>query len=106
MTSHFARSKKGRGGRRSLPYAFTEHGALMLANVLKSKAAVHTSIQVVKAFIRLREMVAGHEKLAQKIQLMEKKYDSQFKVVFEAIRQLIEPPLTKKRQIGFNSKLK
>lgn len=85
-----------------LPYAFTEHGAIMLANVLRSPRAVQASIHVVRAFIRLREMLAGHKEFAQKLAQMEKKYDAQFKIVFDAIRQLMEPPpLPPKRRIGF-----
>ena len=74
----------------------------MLANVLKSPKAVLASIQVVKAFIRLREMLSGNKELAQKLEQLEKKYDSQFKVVFDAIRQLMTPPPhPPKRRIGF-----
>jgi hypothetical protein len=84
------------------PYAFTEHGAIMVANVLNSPVAVHTSIQVVRAFIRLREIMAAHKDLAQKLEQMEKKYDRQFKVVFDAIRELMAPPISSsKPQIGF-----
>lgn len=85
-----------------LPRAFTEHGAMMLANVLKSLRAVQASIQVVRAFIRLREMLLSHKELAQKLNQLEKKYDSQFRIVFDAIRQLMEPPPEKpKRPMGF-----
>jgi hypothetical protein len=84
------------------PYAFTEHGAVMVANVLNSPVAVHASIQVVRAFIKLREIAATHKDLAQKLEQMEKKYDQQFKVVFDAIRELMAPPLpASRRQIGF-----
>jgi len=88
-----------------LPFAFTEHGALMLANVLNSPKAVRVSVQIVRTFIRLREILATHKDLARKLEEMEKKYDRQFKVVFEAIRQLISTPNSvqekPKRQIGF-----
>lgn len=84
-----------------LPYAFTEHGAIMLATVLNSPVAVHASIQVVRAFIRLRQMLASNVELARKLDALEKKYDEQFKVVFEAIRQLMTPPVLKKKKIGF-----
>jgi hypothetical protein len=87
----------------SLPYAFTEHGALMLASVLNSPTAVAASIQIVRAFIRLRETVAAHRELARKIDKLEKKYDGQFKVVFEALRQVMAPPALKIRRIGFRS---
>jgi len=92
------------GGRRYLPYAFTEHGALMLANVLNSERAAQTSVQVVRAFVRLRQMLASNAELARKLAAMEKKYDAQFKVVFEAIRQLMSPPAKPKREIGFHAK--
>ncbi len=85
----------------NLPYAFTEHGAIMLATVLNSPIAVHASIQVVRAFVRLRKMIASNKELALKIEELEKKYDEQFKVVFEAIRELMTPQEPKRRRIGF-----
>jgi phage regulator Rha-like protein len=97
-------SKEGRGGRRYLPYVFTEHGALMLANVLNSERAAQTSVQVVRAFVRLRQMLATNAELARKVEALEKKYDAQFKVVFDAIRQLMFPPDKPKREIGFHVK--
>ncbi|MBI4468853.1 MAG: ORF6N domain-containing protein [Acidobacteria bacterium] len=103
LRSQIATSKAGRGGRRTLPYAFTEHGAVMLASVLSSPIAVQASIQVVRAFVRLREILATHKELARKMDAMEKKYDTQFKVVFDAIRQLMAPPVSKRRPIGFRS---
>ena len=84
-----------------LPSAFTEHRALMLANVLNSKRAVQVSLQIVRTFVRLRQMLASNEGLSRKLEALEKKYDSQFKVVFEAIRQLLQPAEKPKRQIGF-----
>ena len=84
------------------PYAFTEHGAVMLANVLNSPQAVHASIQVVRAFIKIRGMLVAHEDLARKVEALEKKYDIQFSAVFDAIRQLMTPPKPKKDQIGFH----
>ena len=75
-----------------MPYAFTEHGALMLANVLNSERAAQTSVQVVRAFVRLRQMLASNAELARKLAALENKYDAQFKVVFDAIRQLMSPP--------------
>ncbi|MGI8838433.1 MAG: ORF6N domain-containing protein [Pyrinomonadaceae bacterium] len=100
----FATSKGGRGGRRKLPLVFTEHGAIMAANVLNSKRAVKTSVQVVRAFVRLRRMLVSNAELARKLEELEKKYDAQFKVVFDAIRQLMTPPEAKRRQIGFHAK--
>ena len=85
-----------------VPYAFTEHGAVMVANVLNSPVAVHASIHVVRAFIRLREIMATHKDLVQKLKQMEKKYDRKFRVVFDAIRELMVPPISSAgRQIGF-----
>lgn len=100
----FATSKGGRGGRRKLPLVFTEHGAIMAANVLNSKRAVKTSVQVVRAFVRLRRMLVSNAELARKLEELEKKYDAQFKVVFDAIRQLMTPPEPKRKQIGFQAK--
>jgi len=84
-----------------LPVAFTEHGALMLANVLKSAKAVGMSIEVVRAFIRMREAMTHQRDLATKLDALERKYDRQFKVVFDAIRALMEPPTKRRRRIGF-----
>ncbi len=86
---------------RFLPWVFTEHGAIMAATVLNSKQAVAMSVYVVRTFIHLRQMLATHKDLARKLEEMEKKYDSQFKGVFDAIRQLMTPPEPKKRKIGF-----
>jgi hypothetical protein len=87
------------------PYAFTEHGALMLANVLNSERAAQTSVQVVRAFVRLRQMLASNAGLARKLDALEKKYDRQFKVVFDTIRRLMAPPPeTRDREIGFHVK--
>jgi hypothetical protein len=94
-------TSKGRGGRRKLPIAFTEHGAIMAANVLSSKTAVEASVQVVRAFIRLRQMLTSNAELARKVSNLEQRYDSQFRVVFDAIRQLMTPPEPKRKQIGF-----
>ena len=104
LISQFAISNLGRGGRRKLPYAFTEHGAIMAANVLNSERSVQASVQVVRAFIKLREMLASNVELARKLDQLEQKYDRQFKIVFDAIRQLMTPPTSKPRQIGFRPK--
>jgi len=86
----------------SLPYAFSEHGAIMAANVLNSPRAVKMSVHVVRAFVRLREMIASHKDLVKRLDELEERYDEQFKVVFDAIRQLMPPsPATPKRKIGF-----
>lgn len=91
-----------RGGRRYAPYVFTEQGVAMLSSVLKSKRAVQVNIAIMRAFVELREMLGSHKDLARKLEAMEKKYDSQFKIVFDAIRELMKPPETPaRRKIGF-----
>jgi hypothetical protein len=95
-------TSKGRGGRRYLPYAFTEQGVAMLSSVLKSNRAVLVNIEIMRAFVRLRQLLASHADLARKMDALEKRYDAQFKVVFDAIRQLMAPPPdTKRGKIGF-----
>jgi hypothetical protein len=96
-------STSGHGGRRYAPYAFTEHGVAMLSAVLRSPRAVQVSIEIVRAFVRLREMLAGNADLARRVAALEKKYDAQFKVVFDAIRELMTPPARPPRRIGFRS---
>lgn len=92
------------GGARYLPYAFTELGVAMLSSVLRSEQAIKVNIQIMRAFTRLREMVITHKDLKRKIEEMEKKYDIQFKIVFDAIRKLLSPPQIQKpkKPIGFN----
>jgi len=103
----FATSKKGRGGPRYLPHAFTQEGVAMLSGVLRSRRAVQANILIMRAFIKLRQMVATNELIRQKIEELEKKYekhDKQFKLVFEALRDLLNPPAgSKKKPIGFHS---
>ena len=89
------------GGRRYPPYAFTEQGVAMLSSVLRSQRAIQVNIEIMRAFIRLRKMLATHAELARKLDALEKKYDAQFKQVFDAIRQLMAPPEPKRRTIGF-----
>ena len=106
LISQFATSSSRWGGRRKLPLAFTEDGAVMAATVLNSPIAVAASIQVVRAFVRLREILATHKDLARKLDELERKlgaHDEKFQLVFEAIRQLmLPPPDTKKKQkFGF-----
>lgn len=84
-----------------LPYAFTEQGVAMLSSVLKSKRAIQANIEIMRAFVRLKEMVSNHQELAKKLADLEKKYDTQFKVVFDAIRQLMIPGPPSKVKIGF-----
>ena len=97
---HFGTSSDW-GGRRYRPYAFTEQGVAMLSSVLRSRRAIQVNIEIMRAFIRLRQMLASHVDLARKLDALEKKYDAQFKQVFEAIRQLMIPPEPKRRPIGF-----
>ncbi|MDQ1336421.1 MAG: hypothetical protein QG552_3371, partial [Thermodesulfobacteriota bacterium] len=89
------------GGRRYPPYGFTEQGVAMLSSVLNSPRAIQVNIEIMRAFIRLRRMMASHAELARKLENLEKKYDVQFKVVFDAIRKLMAPPESKRRRIGF-----
>jgi len=84
-----------------LPFAFTEQGVAMLSSVLRSPRAVKVNIEIMRAFVRLRQLLATHVDLAHKLEKLEKKYDSQFKVVFEALRQLMTPPPALTKQIGF-----
>ncbi|HLA11805.1 MAG TPA: ORF6N domain-containing protein [Pyrinomonadaceae bacterium] len=97
-------TSRSHGGRRYLPYAFTEHGAIMAANVLNSEQAVRASVEVVRAFVRLRQMLSSNAEFAKKLEELERKYDRQFKVVFDAIRQLMTPLEPKRKQIGFHAK--
>lgn len=85
-------SNTGRGGRRYKPYAFTEYGVAMLSSVLKSKKAILVNIEIMRAFGRLRAIIAGNRELAHKLAELEKKYDNQFKVVFQVINQLMSSP--------------
>ena len=94
-------TSNGRGGRRYRPYAFTEQGVAMLSSVLQSKRAVQVNIEIMRAFARLRRMLASNEELARKLAALERKYDAQFKIVFDAIRELMTPPTPKRRRIGF-----
>jgi hypothetical protein len=94
-------TSNGRGGRRYMPYAFTEHGAIMAATVLNSPQAVQMSVGVVRAFVKLRRMALSVEGLARKVDELERKYDKQFKVVFDAVRRLMNPPEPPRNRIGF-----
>jgi len=105
LMSQFVTSS-GHGGRRKLPWAFTEHGALMLASVLNSEVAVQASVRVVRAFVKLREMIAANAQLAAKLEELERRLDSHDKAIvdlFAALKRLLEPPAPpKKREIGFH----
>ncbi|MBI2092612.1 MAG: ORF6N domain-containing protein [Deltaproteobacteria bacterium] len=98
LRSQFVTSRL-HGGRRYLPYAFTEQGVAMLSSVLNSKRAVHVNIEIMRAFVRLREILATHKELAHKLNELESKYDDQFKIVFEAIRRLMLPQQLRRRSV-------
>ena len=100
LISHFVISKR-RGGTRKLPFAFTEHGILMLSSVLNSERAIQVNIQIMRTFTKLHELMMEHLDLRQKIEEMEKKYDHQFKVVFRTVKELLKPSQKPKRPIGF-----
>jgi len=89
------------GLRRAMPYAFTEQGVAMLSGVLNSQRAVQVNIAIMRAFVKLREMISSNKELAKKLLELEKKYDMQFKVVFDAIRELMKHPEPKEKKIGF-----
>jgi phage regulator Rha-like protein len=102
--SQFATGSQKHRDPRFLPFAFTEHGALMAANVLNSQQAVEMSVLVVRAFVRMRHVLATHKDLAQKLAALERRvgtHDKQMQVIFEAIRQLMTPPVTRRKPIGF-----
>lgn len=108
LKSHFATSSSPHGGRRTLPYAFTEHGAIMASNILRSEEAVRMSVFVVRAFVKLREMVSANEKLASQLAKLEKRIDRHDGIIVEIVRtmqQLVDSPKDdrKQRRIGFIS---
>jgi len=106
LKSHFAISSAGWGGRRSLPNAFTEHGAIMAASVLNTAKAIEVSVYVVRAFVRIREYLASHKQLAQKLAELERKigtHDQAIQSLMDAIHRLMAPPVHKRRQIGFHA---
>ena len=105
LRSQTVTSKRGRGGRRHAPYAFTEQGVAMLSSVLRSKRAVMVNIQIMRAFVKLHEMLATHRELARKLAQLEKRiegHDEEITAIFEAIRQLMEPPEKSTKRIGFH----
>jgi hypothetical protein len=104
LRSQFATSKIGRGGRRFLPYAFTEHGAIMAATVLNSQAAVETSVFVVRAFVRLREMLEANKEFAERIEELEKHletHDLTIQEIINVVNKLMNPPRSRRSKIGF-----
>jgi len=99
LRSQFATSK--RGGRRYPPYAFTEQGIAMLSSVLHSQRAIKVNIAIMRAFVKLRELLLTNKEFTRKLQKMEAKYDKQFRIVFEVLQQLMEPPNKPRKEIGF-----
>ena len=97
----FQNGSSSYGGRRYAPYVFTEQGVAMLSAVLKSKRAVAVSIQIVRTFVKLREILSTHKQLREKVELMEDKYDKSFKVVFQMIARLMKEDTQPKKRIGF-----
>jgi hypothetical protein len=102
LRSQFATLKSRRGQHRKyLPYAFTEQGVAMLSGILNSERAILVNIEIMRTFVKLRQMLASNKELAKRLDELEEKYDTQFKVVFDAIRELMTPPEPKRRRIGF-----
>ncbi len=102
LRSQIATLKPAPGSHRKyLPYAFTEQGVAMLSSVLRSRRAIDVNVEIMRAFVRLRQMLASNAELARKLDALEKRYDAQFKIVFDAIRQLMTPSVPKRRRIGF-----
>ena len=104
LRSQIVTSKSGRGGRRYLPYVFTEEGVAMLSSVLHSERAIQMNVAIMRAFVKLRGVISAHKELAQKLFELEQrieKHDEHIRAIFEAIRQLMQPPEKPKRQIGF-----
>lgn len=97
-------SNKGRGGRRYLPYVFTEQGVAMLSSVLNSERSILVNIEIMRAFVKLRQLLASNAELSRQLAELESKYDKQFKVVFDAIRQLMATPVRGRKEIGFRSR--
>jgi hypothetical protein len=105
LRSQFVTSKRRRGGRRYLPYVFTEQGIAMLSSVLGSRRAIKVNIEIMRTFVRLRKMISYHKELAGRLDKLEKRYDVKFRIVFIAIRKLMESrPIPLRRRIGFHTK--
>jgi hypothetical protein len=102
--SQFVISKADRTGLRHPPMAFTEQGVAMLSSVLRSKRAVSVNIEIMRAFVKLRQMLASNAELARRLEELESKYDKQFGIVFDAIRQLVTTPVRDRKEIGFRSR--
>ena len=101
LRSQIATSNPGRGGRRYAPYVFTEQGVAMLSSVLRSERAVRVNIEIMRVFVRLRQVMSTQADLVRRLDELEQRYDGQFKAVFDALRQLVAPPERSRRRIGF-----
>ena len=106
LRSQFVTSNKARGGRRYPPLAFTEHGVAMLSGVLRSPRAIQVNIAIMRAFVKLRQILATHEDLSRRLEEMESRYDQQFRAVFDAIGELMAPEEEPRRPIGFAAEAK
>jgi len=104
LRCQFGTSKRGRGGRRYLPYVFTEQGVAMLSSVLRSRRAIEVNIAIMRTFVKLREILASNEILRRKIESMERKYDEQFKAVFEVLQKMLAEPKKPKEPFGFHNR--
>ena len=105
LKSHLVTSSSGHGGRRKVPRVFTEQGVAMLSSVLRNKRAIQVNIAIMRTFVTLRQMLATNKDLARKLAQLERRYDDKFRIVFDAIRQLMAPPTEdeERRQIGFSA---
>lgn len=101
LKSQTVTSSQTWGGRRTLPHVFSEQGVAMLSGVLKSKTAIEANITIMRAFVSMRKLITSNNELNSKISALEIKYDKQFKVVFDAIRQLIQTPIPDRKKVGF-----
>ncbi len=106
LMSQIAISKPGRGGRRKLPLVFTQEGVAMLSGVLSSPRAIQVNVTIMRVFVRLREMISSNRDLARRLDALEKKNNRRFRIVFEAINELMEPPVKPRPQIGFHLRKK
>jgi len=97
-------TSRGWGGRRYPPYAFTEQGVAMLSSVLRSPRAIGVNIEIMRAFVRMRRLLSSHAKLEKKLLEMEEKFEGQFTIIFEALKQLMAPPEPQRRKIGFRGR--
>jgi hypothetical protein len=106
LRSQIVTSSSGWGGRRTPPWAFTQEGVAMLSSVLRSDRAIQVNIEIMRAFVRLRAVLASHTDLAQRLDELERKYDQRFAVVFEAIRKLMTSPTAKRKELGYHTLIK